>query len=82
MIVVVTRAFLHGGERQEVGQQVDLPEHIARQLMAQNKAAPAPVIEPDAPAAPVADAVPAAEVATTSPTSDPKPAKRPRKGQS
>ncbi len=58
MQIIVTRAFLLRGERQEVGSTLDLPDPLARELAAMGKVAAAPVaVTDDAPeAAPAAPA--------------------------
>lgn len=60
MKVSVIRAFLMGGIRQEPGATLDLPEAIAREMLAMNKAVA--FVEPEA-----VQAAPAAE-ATAKPT--------------
>ena len=38
MIITVTRAFCLGGQRQDVGSTIDMPDALARELIGQNKA--------------------------------------------
>lgn len=46
MKIEVTRAFLVGGLVQEAGKVLDLPEHIAREVIGANKAVPAQPRQP------------------------------------
>lgn len=71
MKVTVTRAFLLGGRPQKVGETVEVPDHLGRELVALNKAAPATPLPQRGPmttktaAAVVSGAAPAAAATAT-----------------